>query len=157
MTVLFCLGLLIGGVGVVIRDWRVTFVLTKSDQCLADLALIAECWAARLALATALELGLRCVVLEGDSLKVISLLSYQNGACPWSINWLIHDYFYFISLLSSFCFSHIKRCANTVAVRMAKHGSASTPTLEVWPFSPLSWIGDELNFDVTTPVQPLSL
>lgn len=45
----------------------------NSDRCLSDSALLAECRVAQLAFAMAIDLGLSSVVLEGDSLEVISL------------------------------------------------------------------------------------
>lgn len=54
----FCSDSLSGRVGVVIRDWRGDFVCVNADRCLADSALLTECWVALLALFIAHEMGL---------------------------------------------------------------------------------------------------
>lgn len=81
----FCSATHNGGIRVVIHDWRGSFVCAKSDWCFADSTLIVECRAARLAFFTAHDLGFRCLVLESDSLEIISLLFVPFGEIPWSI------------------------------------------------------------------------
>lgn len=97
-----------GGVGVVIRDWRGSFLFPTSDGCSSNSILSVECRTAHLALASALELGYWCVVLEGNSLKVISLLLDPDGETPWHVSSLIHDCFYFSPSFDRFSVSHVK-------------------------------------------------
>lgn len=92
--------------------------------------------AARLALFIAHDLGLRCLILEGDSLEVISLLSDSHGKIPWFISSLIHDCINLIKSFSVFRCFHVKCCANSMADHLVKHGTV-TKSLGVWPLSPI--------------------
>lgn len=121
----------------------------RSDGCIAASPLLAECMAAKLALSTTHDLGLRCLILEGDSLEVISLLSDPHGDIPWFINSLIYDCINFIMTFTIFRCSHVKRYANSMADHLAKNGVMSK-SLGIWPSSPPSWLEVDLNYDVAT-------
>lgn len=103
-----------------------------------DSALIAECLVARLALTITHDLGLSSVVLEGDSLELITLLSDLNVVCPWVISCLIRYCFSLIQPFNQFMCNHI-RGANSVADCLAKYGQGSK-ALTVGPqFLPFVW------------------
>lgn len=59
---------------IVIYDWRGTFIHAMWMGGFVDLTFARECFVTRVALTIAYTLGLRCFVLEGDSLDVIYLL-----------------------------------------------------------------------------------
>lgn len=126
----FCASSLTGGVGIVVRDWRDTFLLARLHGCLAVSPLMTECKVARLTLSIAHDLGFRYLILEGDSLEIIFLLTDPHEEIHWLISSLIHDC---INLLKTFivlsCL-HVKCCVNSVADHLAKH-SAVSKTVEV--------------------------
>lgn len=65
-------------------------------------------------LSTARALGLKYLILEGDSLEVINLLANSDGDVPWSICSLIHNCLLLSRSFSLFSLSHVKRCANSM-------------------------------------------
>lgn len=141
------------GIGVVIRDWRGNFVLAKSEWCLADSALVIKCLAACLVLSTAHDLGLSHIILDGDSLEVISLLSDMDCICPLYVNNIIYDCQYFIGLFPFFKCIQVKWCANFVVDHLAKHGTLVTSS-QVCPLIP-PWIRGDLDLDVPALMQSL--
>lgn len=75
---------------------------------------------ARLALCTTHDLGLRCLILEGDSLEVISLLSDPHGEIPWLISsvMIVLTLLRLLQFLDAF---HVKCCANSAVDHLTKH------------------------------------
>lgn len=129
-----------------IHDYKGTFLHAASYSCLVDSALTVECYAALFAMTIARALGLKFLVLEGDSLEDINLFVNPDKEVPWSISSLIHDYFVISNSFSLIIFSHVNRFPNFVADRLAKYGAKSIAQ-EAWHSSPPSWLGDALYFD----------
>lgn len=127
------------GLGVVVWDWRSSFLQAKSDRSFVDSALPVECLVTYLALSIAHVLGLRCLILEGNSLEAINLLSDPNGELPWAVSGIIQDCFSFIQTFDWFSCIHVKRCAILVANRLAKFGLGSK-TLDWWSTVPPLWL-----------------
>ncbi len=89
-----------------------------------------EAFAARTTVNLVLDLGLREVDIEGDSLKIITALQ-QNSPCYTLYGHLIMDTNTLAQNLISFQFMHVKRDGNTVAHSLAKRARLCEP-LEVW-------------------------
>lgn len=130
----FCVTSSICRVKVMVRDWRGAFVHAKLNQGLATSPLMPECLAAKMALTTAKDLGLTCLVLQGDSLDVISLLQNPLEDTPWIISTLIQDCLSIIKTFTVFRCLHVRHCANSVANHIVKHGVSSF-RLESWSSS----------------------
>lgn len=75
--------------GVISRVDRGILFLAKLDATRASISKVVECLAMQLALSMTLSLRLEMVVLEGDSLEVISLFSDSFLSPPWIIDSLI--------------------------------------------------------------------
>jgi hypothetical protein len=108
------------GIGVIIRDEGGDFVaaLTKFIPYIVD-PLIAESVAVWFAAQFICELGLQHMILEGDSLSVISDLK-KIGPCGSGCGQLISDTKLILSSLLHCDFHHMKRDANKVAHCMSK-------------------------------------
>lgn len=124
----------------------------KSEGCIDDLALVVECFVAHFALSTTHDLRLiRSLILEGDSLEVISLLLDLHGVTPWVISELIQGCFSLIRTFDCFTCNHVKRCANSVAYQLTKYGMISK-TLVGWFVVPPLRLKQDLYFDVAALV-----
>lgn len=106
---------LFGGVGVIVRDSRGSMVQARPYGFPCSSPLMAKCYAPLATLTTALDLGLNPVMLEGDSLEVISLLSNTSDGIPWNISCIMHDCKTIIQSLNDFKCCHVRCCANVVA------------------------------------------
>lgn len=134
-NVSFCLTSFIGGIGVVVRDWRGDFVYARSDQVFASSLLMAECMAVRLTLTITLDLGLSFLVLEGDSLEVINKLRNPSKDVPWIASSLVQDCLFIITSFISFNCKHVRRSANSVVDQIA-HLGVSSSRCESWSSPP---------------------
>lgn len=126
--------------------WELCFEIGVVPFCMprrtyesdASSALFAKFLATCLALSTAHDLGLKRVILEDDSLEVITLLSDPSGENPpWVINGIIQDCFNLIKSFDQVSCSHVRRYANSVAQSLANHGQCSK-LLEMWSSDPPS-------------------
>lgn len=102
---------------------------------------MAKCLVARITLnlITARDLSILCLVLEGDSIEVTSLLRNLFEVVPWSISTLIQDCLSIIKAFTSFNCNHVED-------HIAKH---SLFLSECWSSSPPLWLKNVLNFDLT--------
>lgn len=98
------------------------FILVVREGGFANSTLVAECYAARLALFIAHKSGLRYLILKGDSLDVISLFLDHVGLVHWAIYGPINDCLVLIKLFTSCSCIYVKRCANWVGNQLAKSG-----------------------------------
>jgi hypothetical protein len=89
-----------------------------------------EASAIRTAVNLVLDLGLREVDIEGDSLKIITALQ-QNSPCYTLYGHLIMETKTLAQNLISFQFMHVKRDGNTIAHSLTKRARLCEP-LEVW-------------------------
>lgn len=71
--------------GVVLCDSREYFLYDKFDSFVVDSPFVGEYVAARLALIIAHVLWLNHLIMEGDLLEVITLLSNPTHECPYFI------------------------------------------------------------------------
>ncbi|XP_010681661.2 uncharacterized protein LOC104896591 [Beta vulgaris subsp. vulgaris] len=90
----------------------------------------AEACAARHALQTAVEMGLRHIVLESDSLKVISHLLTKKGD-ESSFGNVVEDILWLGCFFSSISFNHVRREGNRVAHTIAQR-SKEYGCMRVW-------------------------
>lgn len=112
-----------------IRDYKDSFLHATSNNCCVDSVLSVKCYATLFALSTVRSLELSCVVLEGDSLEVINLLTNPDEIALWSINSFIYDCLLLSSSCIRFTVSHVKHCTNFVTDMLAKH-EAMSPSRE---------------------------
>ena len=108
------------GIGVVIRDHLGQTVASLSEQtALPSTVEAVEAIACRRAITFAQEIGLRDVIVEGDSETVINLLN-SKSPCLASFGHIIDDSRAIASSFRYYSFSHTKRMGNTVADKLAK-------------------------------------
>lgn len=86
-------------------------------------------------------------MLEGDSLEVVSLLMDQAGPNPWSVYGLFQDCYVLTNIFITLKCVHVKKCANSVADRLAKGDGVSTPCWD-WVLTPPPWLESYLLCDV---------
>lgn len=144
---------------VVFRDDKGTFLHAFLADGVADSCLTAECYtghASRLALAMAHSLGLRYLILDGDSLEVISLLSDPIGVAHWATGGLNQDCYSLIKTFYAVVCKHIKHIANSAADWIAKHGLGAR-LFSSWSSCPPLWLEHDLSFDVSAVGQTLTL
>ncbi|OVA12590.1 Reverse transcriptase zinc-binding domain [Macleaya cordata] len=85
-----------------------------------DKALEAEARACLKGIELAKYLSSNSIILEGDSLKLINILSDESDTIPWRIHSIISDCKLLYSFFNSFSASYVPRRANCVAHSLAK-------------------------------------
>ncbi|XP_075662965.1 uncharacterized protein LOC142632452 [Castanea sativa] len=119
------------GIGVVIRDHRGLVItscskLVHQELCSDDIEATTAGWA----LAFALEIGVKRVVLEGDSLNVIKGLTKEKKLLvPMGL--LIEDAKKLSYCFDELLYSHTERECNTLAHSMTKY-AVGIPDFLVW-------------------------
>ena len=109
------------GIGVIIRDSNgdvigALFMPIPLSQLVAEL----EALACRRAVQFALEIGLRRVTFEGDSVTVINSIDVRGFPIFFPYGNIIVDIRFQASAFQFSCFCHVKRNCNIVAVALAK-------------------------------------
>ncbi|KAL2896878.1 hypothetical protein RDABS01_038662 [Bienertia sinuspersici] len=108
------------GAGAVVRNWHGDMVVAATRRTRARWdAELAEAWAARLGLRVAYRFGMDKVMLESDSLALISKLANKaQGFSP--LFQIIDEIRYYGSLFSAFSVCHVKRGGNCLAHLIAR-------------------------------------
>jgi ribonuclease HI len=108
------------GVGVVVRDAEGSFMvgLTASLPYVRD-PLIAEMVAARRAVELGKEMGCQRIILEGDSLIIVTALN-KDHPCSSSYGQVIDDIRVHLSSFHNHFVSHVSRQANNAAHVLAQ-------------------------------------
>jgi hypothetical protein len=118
-------------VGIVIRDAIGWFVVARAHQIpfIVD-PLMAEAIASWHAISFGMEMGTSKVILEGNSLVVMSALM-KKEVCTQAYGQVIEDKWSSFSFFSSADVNHVKRGANMVAPVIAK-SALSQPLDQTW-------------------------
>ena len=108
------------GLGIIVRDKEGLVIASMATRVPQQLQLIEiEALVANKALEFAREMDISDVVLEGDSLLVMTALNSKNpGLAPFGL--MIQDSLSLSSDFSKLSYSHTKREGNTVAHNLAK-------------------------------------
>ena len=111
------------GIGVVIRDSAGEVVAALSQKLARPLgALEIEAKAMEVAVQFALDVGVRDVTFEGDSLSICNALR-GGSEVPLSVQNIIFGLFHLVRNFRSYVFSHTKRQGNIPAHLLAQHAS----------------------------------
>ncbi|XP_058219586.1 uncharacterized protein LOC131330099 [Rhododendron vialii] len=137
-------GLMRGGFGIVIRDFRVCFVAASMGffQWCAS-SLVAEALAIRQGILLGSQLGLGSVILESDAQLLVNMLNGQ-AAVSQEVEVVIHDVQVLSNNFHCSSFSFVRRTINNVAHVLAGEGfcglgySRWTESPPLWLFGPLS-------------------
>ena len=136
------------GVGVVIRNEEGLLMGAMSKRVELPLkALEAEALAVQEGIQLAGELGLREIIIEGDSQVVIKAL--QNfESCPWPVQKVVEGSLQSLSYFKAWSASHVRRCGNEAAHLMAKMAKTLS-TCKIWVEDIPPNIVDQVLKDVT--------
>jgi hypothetical protein len=119
------------GVGVVARDETglVVAAMSASRPCITDPA-TAEAVAAWMMAELCIKLDLRRVIVEGDSVEMVTALQ-REGECNGRYGHFVDDTKQLLSTLDYWSAQHVGREANNVAHQLAQHG-ATLEEERVW-------------------------
>ncbi|KAL2898306.1 hypothetical protein RDABS01_040088, partial [Bienertia sinuspersici] len=119
------------GLGAVARDYLGDVMLSTCKYINGtEKVEVGEALAARHGLCIAFEAGLRSIVLESDSLKLIHALQRKESEQN-EFGFIVSDILYLASLCNRCNFSHVKKSGNIVAHHIARL-SSSTHDFVVW-------------------------
>nr|POE58304.1 hypothetical protein CFP56_05249 [Quercus suber] len=108
------------GTGVVIRDFEGEVIADLTERTTMPTSVVEiEALACRRAISFAAEIGLRDVVIEGDSEIIFKLLT-SDSTCLASFGNLLEDAKFAAQAFHNCSFSHVKRNGNSVADKLAK-------------------------------------
>ena len=111
--------------------------------------LVTEAEACRDGLRLALNMEIRDMIMETDSLQLVSLWNSRRQQLL-EIAVILQDREEMVQSLTSFYFAHVKRSANNVA-HLCKQASQSRPSL-LWQDHPPSFLLSSLQSDCNPPV-----
>lgn len=129
--------------GAVMKRENGSFLYALEDLSIFYSVEVALCLAARLGLLKGCDIGLKNVMLEGDSLNVISYLKGDPLLCPCEVEGIILDCINICSSFKEFSFSWAKRSANMSMHVLAKFSLNCNDPSE-WSSSSLIWLKDAL-------------
>ena len=112
--------------------------------------LVTEAEACRDGLRLALNMEIRDMIMETDSLQLVSLWNSRRQQLL-EIAVILQDIEEMVQSLTSFYFAHVKRSANNVAHLCAKQASQSRPSL-LWQDHPPSFLLSSLHSDCNPSV-----
>lgn len=115
---------------IIIRNFKGEMVVARTRRISRCSPLRIECEATLLALRTTSTLGIKHLILEGDSMEVINLMEGALEECPQEIKVCIEDYQVLFPNLLNLNIKHVRREGKKVAHKIAKVG-INNPNLKI--------------------------
>ena len=138
------------GVGVVVRDERGNFVAGTSHKISGIFSPeVIEAYAARTAISLLLQWKVPNIILEGDSLKIVSMLKLmESDDSAYGV--LLDDIFVRLQNFAAWEANWVPRKANVPAHLLARN-ARSILDICSWSYSPPSFLLSAISADLSSP------
>jgi ribonuclease HI len=124
------------GVGIIVKDWRGSFIAAESKHLLLRVELVvAETLAALQALIFYTKQGYQNALLEGDALQVVNMIN-SDKPCNSGYGHLVEDIREVSRSLGKTRIQHVRRTANKAAHELALLGRTNVTNMRWYSIPP---------------------